>query len=368
MGEGGQRPRKQSDSGWDLRQFDVFAKLHDEYKVKTSSGGFLSVGAMMLMAFLFVAELNTFLTVEVVDHILVDTTLAKKLPIGLNITFPHLRCDEVSVDTVDAVGENQVNIQGRLHKVNLGLTGQQSEGDHQAKAGECMSCMEAADDDHKCCNTCQALKDAYADAKLSYYHILDTAEQCRDAVGCQVHGDVSVNKVGGNVHVALGKSTIKDGKHVHEFNIKDVEDGFNTSHSIHRLTFGEPAPGVESPLEGTSRVVLKGAGMFHYYVKLVPTLYVKADGTKTYSNQYAVTQTAKNVMVKQGELTGLPGVFFVYEFNPFLIQKEEREVAFTSFLTSVSAIIGGTFTISRLVDTVIFSSMCAMMGAPPRTV
>jgi len=108
--------------------------------------------------------------------------------------------------------------------------------------------------------------------------------------------------------------------------------------------------------------------MFHYYVKLVPTLYVKADGTKTYSNQYAVTQTAKNVMVKQGELTGLPGVFFVYEFNPFLIQKEEREVAFTSFLTSVSAIIGGTFTISRLVDTVIFSSMCAMMGAPPRTV
>ena len=28
------------------------------------------------------------------------------------MTFPHLRCDEVSVDTVDSAGENQINIHG----------------------------------------------------------------------------------------------------------------------------------------------------------------------------------------------------------------------------------------------------------------
>ena len=75
-------------------------------------------------------------------------------------------------------------------------------------------------------------------------------------------------------------SQVRDGKHVHEFNLKDVSDGFNTSHIIHRLEwpaqcglscefshkamcmtltpvvsgscdfrFGQRVPGVESPLE-----------------------------------------------------------------------------------------------------------------------
>ena len=36
-------------------------------------------------------------------------------------------------------------------------------------------------------------------------------------------GNVSVNKVGGNVHVALGHSMIRDGQHVHEFNLNDPQ-------------------------------------------------------------------------------------------------------------------------------------------------
>ena len=30
------------------------------------------------------------------------------------------------------------------------------------------------------------------------------------------------DQVGGNVHIALGHSEVKDGKHVHEFNLRDV--------------------------------------------------------------------------------------------------------------------------------------------------
>lgn len=33
--------------------------------------------------------------------------------------------------------------------------------------------------------------------------------------------------------------------------------------------FGAECPGISSPLEGTSRIVRAGAGMFHYYIKLV---------------------------------------------------------------------------------------------------
>ncbi|CAK0788478.1 unnamed protein product, partial [Prorocentrum cordatum] len=102
-----------------FKRFDVYSKVHDDYRVKTKSGGLISVVAIIIMLILFTSELNSYLTVEVVDHIVVDTALNEKLPIGLNITFPHLRCDEVSVDTVDSTGENQVDIAGDLTKLNL---------------------------------------------------------------------------------------------------------------------------------------------------------------------------------------------------------------------------------------------------------
>jgi len=237
----------------------------------------------------------------------------------------------------------------------LDAQGAPSGGDLIAKPGDCLDCMEAktAEDPNRCCNTCSDLKDAYADAGISYYHILDTAPQCKNSLGCQVYGDVLVTKVGGNVHVALGKSTVRDGKHVHEFNIQDVTDGFNTSHYIHRLEFGESVSGVQSPLEGTVKVVRQGAHMFHYYIKLVPTLFTSRS-RRVYTHQYSVTEQEKDVMVTEGELTGLPGVFLVYDFTPFMVQKVEKVVPLSHFITSVMAIVGGVFTVAGMLDKMLF--------------
>merc|ERR1719502_1524400 len=195
------------------------------------------------------------------------------------------------------MGENQVDIVGSNVKTELDARGVPSAGDMVAKDGDCFSCLEAREfNESRCCNSCQELKDAYEENGIPYYHILDTAPQCKDSVGCRIHGDVLVSKVGGNIHVALGKSTIRDGKHVHEFNLRDVSEGFNTSHIIHKVRFGAHVPGVSSALEGTSRIVKSGSGMFHYYVKLVPMLYQSRAGT-VYTNLYSVTDSAKNVMV-----------------------------------------------------------------------
>jgi hypothetical protein len=342
----------------ELKKFDVYRKVHDDYRIQTRSGGALSLFSIIAMTLMFLTELNSYLTVEVVDHIIVDTTLNQKLPIGMNITFPHLRCDEISVDTVDSMGENQVDVHGAMHKVNLDIRGYHVERTPERKnKGGCGSCLEAQEyDEKRCCNTCQELKDAYTEVGLPYYHVLDTAVQCKDAVGCQISGDVLVSKVGGNVHVALGKSTVRDGKHVHEFNIKEVSDGFNTSHSIHRLDFGERVANTYSPLEGTAKIVKHGAYMFHYYIKLVPTLFNGRDSQLTYTHQYSVTDSEKNVMVRKGELSGLPGVFLVYEFTPFMVQKIEKPQPLSHFLTSVCAIIGGVFTVAGMIDAMLYKS------------
>ncbi|CAD7948526.1 unnamed protein product [Amoebophrya sp. A25] len=345
-----------------IKRFDIYNKVHDDYNNKTKSGGTLSIITYVSIALLVFGELRWYLTTTIADHIVVDTTADEKLPIGLNITFPDLRCDEVSVDTVDSSGENQIDIRdGGLQKYNIGVDGRLAD-DFEAPEGSCMSCLAAASSvpEGQCCNNCQQLKEAYATAGISYYRALKTAEQCKQVVGCLVDGDVLVSKVAGNVHVALGKSVVRQGRHVHEFNIRDVSEGFNTSHIINRLQFGPRFDGlVDAPLEGVAKIVDQGAFMFHYYIKLIPTQYLEErdpEGTKRYTHQYSSTEASRNVLVNTEQLAGLPGVFLVYDFSPFLVQKKVAYTPFSRFLTSLCVIVGGVFTIARFLDKVLYAT------------
>nr|XP_047144668.1 uncharacterized protein LOC124818170 [Hydra vulgaris] len=53
---------------------------------------------------------------------------------------------------------------------------------------------------------------------------------------------------------------------------------FNVSHNIWSLSFGEPIPGVENPLDGTNVSAEAGSLMYQYFVKIVPTVYKKLSG------------------------------------------------------------------------------------------
>ncbi|CEM00711.1 unnamed protein product [Vitrella brassicaformis CCMP3155] len=349
-----------------LKSFDIYRKVPVDCRVKTQSGGVIACLCWLTIAALFLGELRSFLRVDIEDHIVVDRLMEQKLHIQLNITFPSLRCVEISVDTVDVLEENQVDINGR----NIDEGAPRHHGDtakaydHVPSPGECLSCFAATNARRKCCNTCQSLKEAYAEEGLSYFDVVNIAPQCQEAIGCGVYGEVAVNKVAGNIHVALGRSTVKNGKHVHEFNVQDLTDGFNTSHTIHTLRFGARVPGVSSPLEGTSRTVHHGAGMFHYYINLVPTQYFPSRGGQPlYTNQYAVSMSYKNVLELNDRLTGLPGVFLVYDLSPFMVNKVERRVPLVHFLTSATAIIGGVFTLSSLLDTLVWSLSRVSLGS-----
>ena len=67
-------------------------------------------------------------------------------------------------------------------------------------------------------------------------------------------------KVSGNFHVAAGEGVMRDGRHVHLYNMDDAEK-FNSSHTINRLSFGDPFSGMRpNPLDGTSRIIDEGKG------------------------------------------------------------------------------------------------------------
>lgn len=63
--------------------------------------------------------------------------------------------------------------------------------------------------------------------------------------------------------------------------------------------------------------------MFQYYIKIVPTMYVKLNGETIHTNQFSVTRHSKSVSVVSGE-SGMPGIFFSYELSPLMVKYTEK--------------------------------------------
>lgn len=145
----------------------------------------------------------------------------------------------------------------------------------------CESCFGAETDTIKCCNSCDELRDAYRSKGWSDSLIVRNATQClRDTTnpfasvrigeGCRVTGTMSVNKVAGNIHMALGTSIIRDGSHIHQFAAQDAP-GFNVSHTVHRLSFGNEYPSMPpNPLDaGTTLYTFGFTSLYFVYLTLI---------------------------------------------------------------------------------------------------
>lgn len=58
--------------------------------------------------------------------------------------------------------------------------------------------------------------------------------------------------------MAAGEGVMRDGRHVHQYNLEEAE-AFNASHTIHSLSFGKEYPGMRpNPLDATSKIIDEG--------------------------------------------------------------------------------------------------------------
>merc|ERR1712154_130764 len=131
---------------------------------------------------------------------------------------------------------------------------------------------------------------------------------------------------------------------------------FNSSHTINKLSFGERYKGQLLPLNGMSHTIKKeGGGVFTYNLKIIPVEYVSNFGYVTHSNTYAYTYKYRHIEPGSRK-TALPGLFFVYKINPYMLQiNEDKEISFIAFLVNICAIAGGVFAISGLLDSITFN-------------
>lgn len=375
-----------------LKRFDAYAKPMDDFRIRTRSGGILTVLSGLVMIILFASEFQDYLQPQMKEELFVDTSRTGKLKINVDVIFSRISCDFLGIDAMDVSGEQHIDIEHNIYKRRLNLDGkpiEDAQKDHSlgaiAKivnqtnpdAGEkndtnavvCSSCYGAETAERKCCNTCNDVREAY---RLKTWKFDPRGiEQCRDGLtseieeralkeGCQIYGYLEVNRVGGSFHIAPGKSFIINHIHVHDVNPFASTD-FNVTHQIKHLSFGQQLDlesvnaGALNPLDGVEGIAEKGAMMFQYYIKIVPTTYTQTDGSYFPSNQFSVTRHSKVVSVMAGE-GGMPGVFFSYEMSPVMVKYSRKEKSLGHFLSGLCAIIGGVFTVAGILDKLIYNS------------
>jgi len=92
--------------------------------------------------------------------------------------------------------------------------------------------------------------------------------------------------------------------------------------------------------------------MYQYNIQIVPTVY-KSWGMKAYTNQYAVTETTQKIDIYG---MGVPGLFFIYELSPIIVDYSESSQSFAHFITNLCAIIGGIYTVASWIDLCLYKS------------
>lgn len=355
----------------------MYTKPVEDCRVKTSFGGIITLVSFLVIVLLFVTETWSFLSVQIVEQLYVDSTSAdQRIEIHFDVTLHKLACALVTIDLMSQSGDSQDGIKDDVFKQRLDDQGRPIEGAtaekqpvntkngsaaEASKKGsdeKCGSCYGAI---QGCCNTCDEVRAAYRHRGWEL-HNPESIEQCKNDVllkalsenpneGCRIWGKLSVGKVGGNFHIAPGVPNTQSSAHYHDFHALSPAR-FDSSHTVAHLSFGQPYPGKPHPLDGHTFHNNKGGIMHQYQLKVVPTRYI-SQGQTLESHQFAITYIQKDIMAGA---SGIPGLFFQYEFSPLMVQYEERQRSLSFFLVSLCAIIGGVHTVASLLDALLYST------------
>jgi len=351
-----------------LKSLDAYPKINEDFYSRTLSGGFITLVSTVVMALLFITELRLFLSSRTANQLVVDTSRGETLQINLDITFPALACSVVHLDAMDISGEQHLDVRHNIYKKRLDSHGKAVAEPKQDKINNpkiqkplqkhggrlehnetyCGSCFGAESSDDDCCNSCEEVREAYRKKGWAMTNA-DLIDQCHRegfiekvkeeaGEGCNVYGQLEVNKVAGNFHFAPGKSFQQSAMHLLDL-MGFVTDSFNVSHTINELSFGAHFPGAVNPLDGVKSIQNSEHGMYQYFIKVVPTVYTDIRGRKISTNQFSVTE---HYTTGGPGPRVIPGVFFFYDLSPIKVKFTEERVSFLHFLTNVCAIVGGT--------------------------
>lgn len=176
-----------------------------------------------------------------------------------------------------------------------------------------------------------------------------------DHPGCQMAGFLLVNRVPGNFHIEARS------KH-HNLNPKMA----NLSHVIHHLSFGPVLPpklarklevipkeifSIKSTIPMNDNVYVNSQlhQVSHHFIKVVST---QLEVSSRYKGKDAILayQMVESSQTMKYEDDEIPEARFTYDISPMAVQVSRKGKQWYEFVTSMCALIGGTFTVVGLLS------------------
>jgi len=281
---------------FDLRRLDIYRKVPKDLTQPTLTGACISVACICFIFFLLLSEFLFFITVDLHSELFVHNPGdSERVPVKIDVSLPLMGCEYVGLDIQDDLGRHEVG------------------------------------------------------------HIEDTSKTpLDDGKGCRFVAKFLVNKVPGNFHVSTHSASAQP-------------DNPDMSHHINSLVLGDdsitdkqvPFPKSFNPLSGKDVTDKEKQGYdalssHDYFMKIVPTIYEARSGGELTSYQY--TYAYRNYLAYGHGGRVMPAIWFRYDLSPITVKYTERMKPFYSFLTTICAVVGGTFTVASFIDAAIFTA------------
>lgn len=169
--------------------------------------------------------------------------------------------------------------------------------------------------------------------------------------GCQLAGHLLLDRAPGNFHVQARSPH-------HDL----VPHMTNVSHQVHHLSVGEPfaerlmeensiiPPQVRNklkPMNGNVYVTNELHEAYHHYIKIVTT---NVEGLKRGNREFKAYQILQNSQLSYYRTDVVPEAKFMYDLSPIAVTYEWESRTWYDYITSVMAIIGGTFTVVGMLE------------------
>ncbi|CAJ0609245.1 unnamed protein product [Cylicocyclus nassatus] len=163
--------------------------------------------------------------------------------------------------------------------------------------------------------------------------------------GCRFKSKFEINKVPGNFHLSTHSADRQP-------------DNPDMRHIIHSIRFGDEIPnrdvkGSFNALKGKSTIESEPLLTHEYILNIVPSIYENMKGRVWNSYQYTFGHSDYLAYHHSGQV--IPAVWFKYTVQPITVKQKEWRMSFYTFLTSICAVVGGTFTVAGIIDSTFFT-------------
>lgn len=281
---------------FNVKKLDIYRKVPKDLTQPTVGGAVISICCIIFMTILFISELIDFLTPEIINELFVDQASSglDKIDVRLNVSLPRLDCKYAGLDIQDDSGRHEVGALDNMIKTTI-----ESLDAHGSKQQ-----------------------------------------------GCRLEVTFQINKVPGNFHLSTHSAS-------HQPSVIDM------AHIIHEISFGDDVRALNlhgsfDPLANTRKLDDSNLQSHEYHIRIVPSIYEELNGAMLRPYQYSYAYKKYISLGFTGHV--IPAVWFKYDINPISVKYKKHRRPFYEFLCMTCAIVGGTFTVAGIIDSLVFSA------------